>query len=88
MFCRHTVLKNNVFQLILSFRDLKFNNNDKKDYKEFCLMIIAVCHRSRTIGKAARLTTYIYVNVIVLSIVFINDDARNSRLGPGGRLRE
>jgi len=47
-------------------------------------MIIAVSHRSRI--KAARLTTYIYVYIIVLSIVFINDDARNSRLRPGGRL--
>jgi len=40
------------------------------------------------LDKAVSLTTYIYVNVIVLSFVFINDDAQNSRLRPGGRVRE
>jgi len=50
MFGRLNVLKNNVFQLILIFSDLKFNSrpNDNKDYKECCRMIIAVSHPSRT----------------------------------------
>jgi len=42
MLCRPTVLKYNVFQLIVTFSDLKFNNNDNKDYniyKEYCLII-------------------------------------------------
>jgi len=87
LFCRLTVLKNNVFQLILTFSDLKFNNNDNKDYKElpydYWPFLI-----DPGLDKAARLTTYIYVNVIILSIVFTNDDARNSRLRPGVSLRE
>jgi len=70
MFCRLTVLKNNMFQLILTSCHLKFNKNDNKDYEENCLMIKQPFLIDPGLDKAARLTTYIYVNVNVLSIVF------------------